>query len=100
MRLTILDNDDEIVSVEGKGTVILPAILFMRPVSNVSQPPSRPPSKTSHKKSVSSTHQGSVVDSTVMSKERIGSGGKRSVSSDEALQFLFYNYEYEYLGIK
>ncbi len=41
MRLTIFDHDDEIVSIEGKGSVILPAILFMRPVSNISRPTSK-----------------------------------------------------------
>ena len=48
MRLTIFDNDNEVVSVEGKGTVILPAILFMRTAANAvqSQPSSRPSSKT------------------------------------------------------
>jgi len=34
MRLTILNNNDEVVSVEGKGSVVLPAFLFMRDVSN------------------------------------------------------------------
>jgi len=54
MRLTILNNNDEVVSVEGKGSVVLPAFLFMRDVSNVTnnvaQTPtahsSRPTSKT------------------------------------------------------
>jgi hypothetical protein len=41
MRLTIFDHNDEIVSIEGKGSVVLPAILFMRPVSNVSRPTSK-----------------------------------------------------------
>jgi hypothetical protein len=34
MRLTILNNNEEIVNVEGKGNVVLPAILFMRDVTN------------------------------------------------------------------
>lgn len=48
MRLTIFDNNQEIVSVEGKGSVVLPAFLFMRTVTNVvpAQPTSRPTSKT------------------------------------------------------
>jgi len=48
MRLTILNNEKEIVSVEGKGSVVLPAVLFMRPVVNTvqSQPSSRASSKT------------------------------------------------------
>ncbi len=48
MRLTILDYNEEIVSVEGQGTIVLPAILFMRPASHVvqTQPTSsRPTSK-------------------------------------------------------
>ena len=57
MRLTVLNNNDEVVSVEGKGSVVLPAFLFMRDVSNTTnnvvqpppptaQPSSRPTSKT------------------------------------------------------
>lgn len=56
MRLTILNNNDEVVSVEGKGSVVLPAFLFMRDVTNAvnnaaqstttAQPSSRPTSKT------------------------------------------------------
>jgi hypothetical protein len=48
MRLTIFDNENEIVSVEGKGSVVLPAILFMRTTSNIIQTQSsaRPTSKT------------------------------------------------------
>jgi hypothetical protein len=55
MRLTILNNNDEVVSVEGKGSVVLPAFLFMRDVTNTIQAPppttttqaqSRPTSKT------------------------------------------------------
>jgi hypothetical protein len=52
MRLTILDNHDEVTSVEGKGSVVLPAILFMRDITNAAEPiktdkpPSRPTSKT------------------------------------------------------
>ena len=34
MRLTILNNNEEIVHVEGKGNVVLPAVLFMRNVTN------------------------------------------------------------------
>ena len=89
MRLTIFDHDQEVVSVEGKGFVVLPAVLFMRPVSNVSQTPSRPTSKTgghfvfenqmieiilmnsgSNKKGVGGTRRASVVDLTVVNKER------------------------------
>ncbi|CAF4726933.1 unnamed protein product, partial [Rotaria magnacalcarata] len=49
MRLTVLDNNEEIVSVEGKGCLVLPAVLFMRTITNVvlSQSSSRPPSKLS-----------------------------------------------------
>lgn len=48
MRLTILDNNEEIVSVEGKGSIVLPAFLFLRTVTNVTpiQSTSRPTSKT------------------------------------------------------
>ena len=53
MRLTILNNNDEVTSVEGKGSVVLPAFLFLRDVTNTAQaattaaqPPSRPQSKT------------------------------------------------------
>ena len=53
MRLTILNNNDEVTSVEGKGSVVLPAFLFLRDVTNsaqaattTAQPTSRPPSKT------------------------------------------------------
>jgi hypothetical protein len=56
MRLTILNNNDEVVSIEGKGSVVLPAFLFMRDVTTVAQAPppptttaqpsSRPTSKT------------------------------------------------------
>ncbi len=35
MRLTILDNNEEIVSIEGKDSVVLPAFLFMRTVANI-----------------------------------------------------------------
>ena len=52
MRLTILNNNDEVASVDGKGSVVLPAFLFMRDVTNAAQstttaqPSSRPTSKT------------------------------------------------------
>jgi hypothetical protein len=54
MRLTVLNNNDEVVSIDGKGSVVLPAFLFMRDVTNTvqaaqpatAQPPSRPTSKT------------------------------------------------------
>jgi hypothetical protein len=48
MRLTIFDNNEEIVSIEGKGSLVLPAILFMRTVTNIvqTQSSSRPTSKT------------------------------------------------------
>jgi hypothetical protein len=56
MRLSVLNNNDEVVSVEGKGNVVLPAFLFMRDVTNAAnaaqapsttaQPSSRPTSKT------------------------------------------------------
>jgi hypothetical protein len=53
MRLTILNNNDEVVSIEGKGNVVLPAFLFMRDVTNAAQASttttqtsSRPTSKT------------------------------------------------------
>lgn len=53
MRLTVLNNNDEVTSVEGKGSVVLPAFLFLRDVTNTAQaattaaqPPSRPQSKT------------------------------------------------------
>ena len=36
-RLTVLDNHDEVTSTEGKGTVVLPAFLFMRDVTNTNQ---------------------------------------------------------------
>jgi len=35
MRLTILNNNEEIISIEGKGSVVLPAFLFMRTVTNI-----------------------------------------------------------------
>jgi hypothetical protein len=43
-----LDDNEEIVSVEGKGCVVLPAIRFMRTVSNIVQTPpiARSPLKT------------------------------------------------------
>jgi hypothetical protein len=48
MRLTILDNEEEIVSIEGKGSIVLPAFLFMRTITNIiqTQSSSRPTSKT------------------------------------------------------
>jgi hypothetical protein len=55
MRLTILNNNDEVVSMEGKGNVVLPAFLFMRDVTNAANnvtqtttpaQTSRPTSKT------------------------------------------------------
>lgn len=59
MRLTILNNNDEVTSVEGKGNLVLPAFLFMRDVNNTAnnaaqsttaatttQTSSRPTSKT------------------------------------------------------
>ncbi|CAF1182417.1 unnamed protein product [Rotaria sordida] len=102
IRLTILNNNDEVVSVEGKGSVVLPAFLFMRDVTNVAsniaqalpltQPLSRPPSKTggttkkdSNKPAAGNTHRGSVVESSTVGsgrsdKDRSGSD-KRSRSS-------------------
>jgi hypothetical protein len=57
MCLTVLNNNDEVASVEGKGSVVLPAFLFMRDVTNsannaaqaaapAAQSSSRPTSKT------------------------------------------------------
>lgn len=51
MRLSLFDYDYEIGSVEGKGSVVLPAVLFMRSATNLPVPqppptPSKPPSKT------------------------------------------------------
>ncbi|CAF1130028.1 unnamed protein product [Rotaria sp. Silwood1] len=101
IRLTVLNNNDEVVSVEGKGSVVLPAFLFMRDVTNVAssvvqapptQPLSRPQSKTggaikkdSTKGAGGTTHRGSVVEpSTIGSarsdKDKSGSD-KRSRSS-------------------
>ncbi|CAF3372079.1 unnamed protein product [Rotaria sp. Silwood1] len=84
MRLTVLDNNEEIVSVEGKGCVVLPAVLFMRTITNVVQPPpvSKPNSRTtggSRKKDLNNTHQGNVADLTTINsarsdKDRIGNG--------------------------
>ena len=34
MRLTVLNNNEEVASVEGKGIVVLPAFLFMRNVTH------------------------------------------------------------------
>lgn len=61
MRLTILNNNEEVANVEGKGSVVLPAFLFMRDVTNTAnsvtqgppptttaQPSSRPTSKTGY----------------------------------------------------
>lgn len=48
-RLSIFDNQDEVTNVEGKGTVVLPAFLFMRDVTNTSQTgnaSAAPPSST------------------------------------------------------
>jgi hypothetical protein len=47
MRLTVLDNNEEIVRLEGKGNIVLPVIIFMRNVTNImqSQPSSRSSSK-------------------------------------------------------
>ena len=44
IRLTILDDNEEIISVEGKGRVVLPAIRFMRTVSSIVQTPTIPKS--------------------------------------------------------
>ncbi|CAM2703017.1 unnamed protein product [Rotaria socialis] len=63
MRLTVLDNNEEIVSVEGKGCLVLPAILFMRtitkavPSQSSSRPPSKLPTGTRNKKDVNNTYQ-------------------------------------------
>ena len=48
MRLTVLDDNEEIVNIEGKGCVVLPAVLFLRTVTNVvqSQAIPRPTSRT------------------------------------------------------
>jgi hypothetical protein len=48
IRLTVLDNDEELVSIEGKGCVVVPAVLFMRTVTSIIQPQviSRPTSRT------------------------------------------------------
>jgi hypothetical protein len=48
IRLTVLDHDEEIIRVEGKGCIVVPAILFMRNVTSIVQPQllSRPTSKT------------------------------------------------------
>ena len=34
MRLTVFDYQEELISIEGKGSLVLPAVLFMRNVSN------------------------------------------------------------------
>lgn len=34
MRLTVLDGKEEMVSIEGKGSIVLPAMLFLRDVTN------------------------------------------------------------------
>lgn len=109
MRLTVLNNNEEVASVEGKGNVVLPAFLFMRDVTNTAnnpvQPPppptapaqtttqgaSRPASKSGGNKKDGSkgaganTHRGSIIDGTGLGsgradKDRSGSG-KRSRSS-------------------
>ena len=48
MRLTIFDNNEEIISVEGQGCLILPAVLFMRTITNTIRwhPLSKSTSKT------------------------------------------------------
>ncbi|CAM4739728.1 unnamed protein product [Rotaria magnacalcarata] len=98
IRLTVLDNNDEIVSVEGKGSVVLPAFLFMRDVTyaatsaTTNQPLSRPPSKTggankkdSNKNAAGNTQRGSVAETSTIGsgrsdKDKSGSE-KRSRSS-------------------
>ncbi|CAF4088818.1 unnamed protein product [Rotaria sp. Silwood2] len=87
IRLTVLNNNDEVVSVEGKGSVVLPAFLFMRDVTNAAssvvqapppiQPLSRPQSKTggaikkdSNKAAGGTAHRGSVVESSTISSGR------------------------------
>lgn len=87
MRLTILNNETEIVSVEGNGSVVLPAVLFMRPVVNTvhSHSSSRASSKTgsilpfvsnfiendlgAHKRSASNSRQESIGEIVAMNKE-------------------------------
>ena len=102
MRLTVLDHHEEVVSVEGKGSVVLPAILFMRDVTNTVQTPllARPLSRTglylsigqvsriilanvgTNRRDTGNTRQASVTDSTAPNtgrSNRVGSG-KKSVS--------------------
>lgn len=45
MRLTVFDNNEELLRVEGKGCLVVPSILFMRNVTNTVQqlPPVPPP---------------------------------------------------------
>ncbi len=80
MCLTIFDHNHEIINIEGKGSLVVPAICFMRSTTNIS--PSRPTSKTegngSFKRNNNNTHRGSTDDLTTVYKERI-----RSVSLDK-----------------
>ncbi|CAF4085833.1 unnamed protein product [Rotaria sp. Silwood2] len=100
MRLTVFDNDEEIVSVEGKGCLILPAVLFMRAITNVIQPQPqllvKSTSKTiggSRKKDLNNTYQGNVADLTPINsvrsdKDRTGNGMRSRSSSRVGLTIL------------
>ncbi|CAF1269415.1 unnamed protein product [Adineta ricciae] len=44
MRLTVFDNNEELLHIEGQGCLVVPSILFMRNVTNtIQQPPPLPP---------------------------------------------------------
>ncbi|CAF0738248.1 unnamed protein product [Adineta steineri] len=78
LRLTVFDNDEEIVSIEGKGCLVLPAILFMRHVTHIvqqqqqqqqqqpPQPPSRPTSRTGGGGGIRKKDRGSISESSTM----------------------------------
>ncbi|CAF2133241.1 unnamed protein product [Rotaria magnacalcarata] len=89
MRLTVLDNNEEIVSVEGKGCLVLPAVLFMRTITNVvlSQSSSRPPSKlstgTRNKKDVNNNYQDKDGTTNVMRRTSNSQIGLPIVDEDD-----------------
>ncbi|CAF3652930.1 unnamed protein product [Rotaria sordida] len=97
MRLTVLDNNEEIVSVEGKGCLVLPAILFMRMITNIVQPQPQPVLKStpkttggSRKKDLNNTYQGNITDLTTMNsvrsdKDKIGNGMRTRSNSRTGL---------------
>ena len=103
MRLAVFDDHEELVHVEGKGSVILPAVLFMRatiggvPVEPSSRPLSRGGGAETQKKGLRHQRRGSHEELISRSATDRLMSEQREVSihrawQRHALQMLFLNY--------